>query len=102
MDDSSRINVSDARALADRAGKDWVIIIGGTPDDTQFVTWGRSPQDKVYASNLSKYVGEILCGATKEVYEDFQLDAAKNKARVEELEGVLQQVLVLLQRPAKE
>ncbi len=85
-----RVTVNALRTLILPAGKDWGILIAGTPENTQFVTWGRTPENKVYASDLSEYIGKELCGDTPFlVQESFKLDAAKNKARVEELEANL-------------
>ncbi len=82
-----RVTVNALRSLILAAGKDWGVLIAGTPEDTQFVTWGRTPENKCYASDLSEHLGKELCGDTPfVVYESFKLDAAKNKARVEELE----------------
>lgn len=89
----NRITVADARALADKGEKAWVIIIAVAGDGTQFTTWGRTPEDKVAASDLSEHLGEYLCGGPGRtppvVHESFKLDAAKNKARVEELEAAM-------------
>ncbi len=85
--DEPRVTVNDLRTLLLPAGKDWGVLIAGTPEGTQFVTWGRSPENKCYASDLSEHLGKELCNDTPfVVYESFKLDAAKNKARVEELE----------------
>lgn len=80
-----KLTVDHVRKLADATDKNWIIVISDNGDCTQFVTWGRSPENKVYASHLSEYVGDVICGGPDVVYESFKLDAAKNKARVEAL-----------------
>lgn len=84
---TQRITVEDARRLADQGGKDCVVLMLWSFDGmgTQFVTWGRGPMDKVHASETAEKIGAELCGPRLETYEDFKLDAAKNKARVERL-----------------
>lgn len=84
-----RLTVDRLRALLESSGKGWGVLIAGTPEDTQFVTWGRTPEQKVYASDLSERLSKELCGDAPAlvVYESFKLDAAKNKARVEQLEA---------------
>lgn len=94
---SHNLTCEKVRQLADSAEKQWVIFIAGNPDKTtQFVTWGKTPEDKVYASDLAEYIGEDLCGPPIEIHESFKLDAARNKAKLEELNEREKQVRALL------
>lgn len=91
------MTVAAVRLLAGAAGKDWAVVISGDDAGTQYVTWGRAPEHKVLASDLAEDIaGWVDMGGTAcldpstgpvEVLESFKLDAARNKARVEELEA---------------
>lgn len=92
------INTSAIRAICLEGNKDYAILVAvdrghGT---TQFVTWGRSPEDKVEASELSDRLSAELCGPQPPiiVYESYKLDAARNKAMVESLVDILEFFLV--------
>ncbi len=88
------VNVIDVRAMTEKAGASWCVAVFAVPEGTQFVTWGRTPEDKCEASEVAEEISAALgCGEKTRVYESFKLDAAKNKARVEELEDVLQKTL---------
>lgn len=90
--EAERVTVADARALCEKGGKGWAVLILGTAESSQFVTWGRSAEQKVYASGLSEHLAEHLrCGPVSEVYESYKFDAARNKERVEQLEDRLAQ-----------
>lgn len=100
------LTVNDLKELATKDEKDWVLVICGDANGTHYVTWGRWPEDKCHASafseDISAWIDSGGCASMTpankpaEVYESFRLDAAKNKARVEELEKVLHQLDAVL------
>lgn len=97
------ITCDDVRALVEGAGKIWAVVVSGTAEDTQFTTWGRTPEQKIYASELSAYIAEDLCGdAPTTVYESFHEkgEAARNKAEVERLRNVLREIEQVGHNPA--
>lgn len=97
---SPAITCDQVRALVEQAGKRWAVVIAGDGPTTQFITWGKSAEDKVYASDLSEYLAQELCGGDPPlaVYESFheKTEAARTKARWEHLQGEVASVLQAL------
>lgn len=81
------------RRICEQDKKSYAVLIcvNRANNTTQFATWGKSPEDKCDASDLADQLSKGLCGSLEpvEVYESFKLEAARNKARVEQLEDVL-------------
>lgn len=74
------------RAICEADGKRYVVMIAVSQEGTQFTTWGRTPEDKIEASAMAKWLGETICEPTPAVYyESFQIEAAQNKAKLEAL-----------------
>jgi hypothetical protein len=104
MSEQLKLTCDRVRDLVEAAGKRWAVVIAGASDDdggtiTQFTTWGLEPADKVFASDLSRYIADDLCpDQPSTVIEDFSLDAAKNKAEVERLRAVIIGAIAWLER----
>ncbi len=74
------ITVDALRALCEADGQRAAVMIAMSERGTQFVTWGKSAEDKVYALGLSDLLSAYLdCGPRLATYEDFVLDAARVK-----------------------
>lgn len=101
MNDRSQplLKVEHVRQLVEAGQKQWALVIAGTDETTQFLTWGKSAKDKVYVSDLSEYVSRQLCGDTPAtVYESFhdKLEAAKTRADLEHLRTEVGNVLLIM------
>lgn len=87
------VTVADCREIAERRAKDQVVIVTVDHEHNRahVSTWGRSAFDKFAAAGLSDRIFEHVFDDPDDVqtFEDFRLDAAKLKARVEELEDLL-------------
>jgi hypothetical protein len=81
------VTCDGVRRLVEEAGKVWAVVISGDGIDTgttQFTSWGKSPEAKVYSGELLSWLSEELCpGAPTFQFESFKLDAAKNKCDLE-------------------
>lgn len=87
-----KLTCDRVRALVEEAGYEWAIVIAGLPGTTQFTTWGKAPENKVHASAMANYIGDELCGPPKEVFESFSLEAAQNKAALEQLQDECEKI----------
>lgn len=85
MPDRPNLTVNDVRALVEAKGRRWAVVIAEHEGGTQFVTWGLEAGDKVFASELSHHIATQLCPGPETVFEDFKMDAAKNKALLEQV-----------------
>jgi hypothetical protein len=94
------MTVNVARALAKAHGRDWVVVVAQHEEGVQYITWGVSPEDKVYASELAREFADAGCSVRKQTFEDYKLDAAKNKARAERLEEACGLALKVIGRQA--
>lgn len=97
------LTVENVRQFALPTGADFVVLLAyfDKPGHTQYLTWGRDPEGKVAASDLSEEISAwINAGGCKSmlpsgepatVIESFKLDAAKNKAEVDRLRDAIRQ-----------
>jgi hypothetical protein len=68
--------------------KDAVILlaIDHAHKKVQYTSWGKAPHDKVRAAELCDLVAEVVSeGEPRIVFEDFRLDAAANKYRLDQI-----------------
>lgn len=105
---TSNVTVDRVREFVERAGKDWALVITGDGATTQYTTWGRDPDHKVFAGDFAEEISawinagwsSCLDPATgpATVMESYKLDAAKNKAALERLREACKGALALLRR----
>lgn len=84
------IDVDKVRELCQADNRDWGVIVTGTSQNTRFVTWGKSAEDKVMAVEISDELRSVVIDRTEskgQVFESFVLDAARIK---EQHDGLLE------------
>lgn len=93
-DDYIPITVEQARALAEAAGKDAIIIVAldRAHNRTHATTWGKTAPDKAGAAEVADKVTAELFGLPLRVFEDYRLDAARLKEENELLREDLPRV----------
>lgn len=94
MSEYKPIPVEALKRIADEYGKDVVLLIAEDhpADRTVLASFGKTAADKVRAAALLDDYASIRFGPDVkpvEVYEDFRLDAAKNKERLDSLEAAI-------------
>ena len=73
-----------------------ILLKSDAPNSVQFVTYGRSAEDKAESHELKKFLQNAMYDeglpANRTTHESFILDAAKNKQRLDECYELLKRV----------
>jgi hypothetical protein len=86
------LTTADVRGLVEDAGKSYAVVVAvdRAAGTTQFVTWGRTAEDKLDARAMREHFEqEGGYDAPATVYEDFVRDAARVREKNEQARLVL-------------